>query len=142
MLLTSSIEKNAYKFSKLLSMNNESYCYLKYITQSVVFQKYPFTRIPENSWSENLGKTRVGFSFLKSRKLQNCNFTERDTLAEVCSTVTFRTFFRTVFFSGHLWLSTFGLCCNHTLVISNNDITHYFIERLLFCTQLNAGFKV
>ena len=98
MLLTSSIEKNAFKFNKLLSMNNESYCYPKYITQSVVFWKYPFTGIPENSWSENLSKTRVGFSFLKSRKLENCNFTERDTLAEVCSTVTFRTFFRTVFF--------------------------------------------
>ena len=64
-------------------MNNESYRYPKYITQSVVFQKYPFTGIPENSWSENLGKTRVGFSFLKSRNLQICNFTERDTLAEV-----------------------------------------------------------
>ena len=134
MLLTYSIEKNAFKFTKLLSMNNESYRYPKYITQSVVFRQYPSPGMPENSWSENLGKTRVRFSFLKSRKLQNCNFTERDTLAEVCSTVTFRTFFRTVFFSGHLWVSTFGLCYNHTLVISNSDITHYFIERLSFCT--------
>ena len=74
---------NAFIYKLLLSMINESCRYPKYITQSVVFQKYPLTGIPENSWSENLGKTRVGFSFLKSRKLQNCNFTERDTLAEV-----------------------------------------------------------
>ena len=131
MLLTYSIEKNAFKFTKLLSMNNESYRYPKYITQSVVFQQYPFTGMPENSWSENLGKTRVRFSFLKGRKLQNLNFTERNTLAEVCSTVTFRTF---SFFSGHLRASTFGLCYTHMLVISNNDITHYFTKRSLFCT--------
>ena len=131
MLLTSSIEKNAFKFNKLLSMHNESYRYPKYITQSVVFWKYPFTGIPENSWSENLGKTRVRFSFLKGRKLQNWNFTERNTLAEVCSTVTFRTL---SFFSGHLWASTFGLCYSHMLVISNNYITNYFTKRSPFCT--------
>ena len=131
MLLTYSIEKNAFKFTKLLSMNNESYRYPKYITQSVVFRQYPSPGMPENSWSENLGKTRVRFSFLKGRKLQNCNFTERNTLAEVCSTVTFRTF---SFFSGHLWASTFGLCYSHMLVISNYDITHYFTKRSPFCT--------